>query len=96
LDRTDYLFIIGYEGNTAIVSGQAKRKYGKLTTAELLERGLVKAAFCSADFAADVTELELVRADMERRSGNPYSLEDLRRLFGVYGVPEGIKRVTVA
>ena len=96
MDRGDYLFIIGYDGDTAIVSGQAKRKYGKLSTADLLERGQMKAAFCSADYAADTEELELVAAAVAERSGQPYSVDDLRRLFGVYGVPEGIRKVTIA
>lgn len=96
MDRADYLFTIGYDGDTAIVSGQAKRKYGKLSTADLLDIGLMKAAFCSADYATDATELEMVAAAVTERSGRAYTVDDLRRLFGVYGVPEGIRKVTVA
>ena len=96
MDRADYLFILGYDGETAIVSGQAKRKYSKLSTAELLETGLIKAAFCSADYAGDPKELEMVVAALAERSGQEYTVDDLRRLFGVYGVPDGIRKVTVA
>ena len=96
VNRADFLFVIGYDGDKAVVHGQQRRRYGKLGTAGLLEQGLYKAAFCSAEFSGKAEELELVRAAMERISGQPSSVEDLRKLFGVYGVPDNIKRVVVA
>ena len=102
MKRADYLFVIGYDGDKAVVHGQQRRRYGRLTTRQLLDRGLYKAAFCSADYAlqtgaADAgEELESVRAAMERITGQPHTVEDLRKLFGVFGVPAEIKRVIVA
>ena len=48
LSREDFVFTIGYDGASAIVDGRAKRQYGKLTTMELAEEGLYRAAFASA------------------------------------------------
>jgi hypothetical protein len=96
VNRADFLFVIGYDGDKAVVHGQQRRRFGKLDTAQLLEQGLYKAAFCSAEFSGKADELELVRAAMEQVAGQPCSLEDLRKLFGVYGVPDNVKRVVVA
>jgi hypothetical protein len=96
VNRADFLFVIGYDGDKAVVHGQQRRRFGKLDTAQLLEQGLYKAAFCSAEFSGKADELELVRAAMEQVAGQPCSVEDLRKLFGVYGVPDNIKRVVVA
>jgi hypothetical protein len=91
--RADFLFVIGYDGDTALVHGQQRRRYGKLTTQQLLDRGLYKAAFCSAAHAESATEMELVRAEIERVTRRPCSLNDVSKLFGVFGVPAEIKRV---
>ena len=102
MKRADYLFVIGYDGDKAVVHGQQRRRYGKLTTRQLLDQGLYRAAFCSADYALQnaaagaAEEVELVRATMEQLTSRPYTVEDLRKLFGVFGVPAGIKRVIVA
>lgn len=102
MKRADYLFVIGYDGDKAAVHGQQRRRYGRLTTRQLLDEGLYKAAFCSADYAVQTKasgaaeELELVRAAMEQVTGRPCTVEELRKLFGVFGVPAGIKRIIVA
>ncbi|MCY4482685.1 MAG: hypothetical protein OXC12_07410 [Spirochaetaceae bacterium] len=96
VNRADFLFVIGYDGDKAVVHGQQRRRFGKLDTAQLLEQGLFKPAFCSAEYSGKADELELVRMAMERIGGQPCSVEDLRKLFGVYGVPDNIKRVVVA
>jgi len=100
--RADYLFVIGYDGDKAVVHGQQRRRYGKLTTSQLLDQGLYKAAFCSADYALQngtagaAEELASVCAAMEQITGRPHAVEDLRKLFGVFGVPADIKGVIVA
>ena len=96
MNRADFLFVIGYDGDKAVVHGQQRRRFARLDTAQLLEQGLYKAAFCSAEFAGKADEWEMVRTAMEQVTGQDYSVDDLRKLFGVYGVPENIKRVVVA
>lgn len=94
--REDFIFVIGYDGDTAIIDGRAKRRYGKLKTAELAEAGFFKAAFCSALFSGDEQEMQLVLDAYNQGEETSYSgVDDLKRLFGVYEVPEAITKVKV-
>jgi hypothetical protein len=60
LSREDFVFTIGYDGPAAVVDGQAKRWYGSLSTAELAEKGLFRAAYSSAIYSKDPGELQTV------------------------------------
>jgi hypothetical protein len=51
LNREDFIFTIGYDGPHAVVDSQAKRRYGSLSTRELAERGLFRAAYASVVYA---------------------------------------------
>jgi hypothetical protein len=94
--REDFVFCIGYEGATAIVDGRLLRQNASRSTRELAEKGLFKQALCSALFTANAGELEEVLALYNKRtSSTVQSVEDLMRIFGVSGVPEGVKKVTV-
>ena len=84
LSREDFVFTIGYDGPTAVVDNQAKRKYGNLSTQQLAEKGLFRAAYSSAVYSRNPEELKLV-AEAYGRLGI-HSLVDLsvlERLFGV-------------
>jgi len=102
--RRDFVFTIGYEGDTAVVDGAMKKRYGSLSTVELAEKQLYKQAVCSAVYE-EVTQkqgnsgevalrrvLEIYNSDTERKIG---SVEELKRTFGVYEVPEGVGKVMV-
>ena len=102
--RRDFVFTIGYEGDTAVVDGAMKKRYGSLSTVELAEKQLYKQAVCSAVYE-EVTQkggnsgevalqrvLENYNRDTERKIG---SVEELKRTFGVYEVPEGVGKVMV-
>jgi hypothetical protein len=94
LPREDFIFTIGYDGPAAVVDGQAKRRYGPLSTAELANRGLFRAAWSSAVFSGDKAEKELVLDAYNRAAGTSYRAEDpLDRLFGVF--PVNVKRAIV-
>jgi hypothetical protein len=88
LSREDFVFTIGYDGPVAVVDNQAKKKYGKLSTGELAEKGLFRAAYSSALYSKDPAELKLV-AEAYGRTGGPEAgqpvpdLSSLDRLFGV-------------
>jgi len=69
LSREDFVFTIGYDGPTAVVDNQAKRKYGKLSTRELAEKGLFRAAYSSAVYSKDPKELILVARAYMRLEG---------------------------
>jgi hypothetical protein len=94
--REDYVFCIGYEGSTAIVDGRLFRRHGSGTTLQLAEAGLFKQAISSAIFAGNTQELNAVVALFNQKTSSPVgSVEELKRIFGVSGVPEGVKKVTV-
>ena len=48
LSREEFIFTIGYDGPVAVIDGQAKKLYSKLSTRELAEKGLYRAAYSSA------------------------------------------------
>lgn len=100
LPRQDFIFTIGYDGPIAVVDNQAKKKYGKLSTKELAEKGLFRAAYSSAVFSGNKEEFKLV-ADAYKRLGGDFpegfdadlsdaALSALSRLFGV--IPVDVKR----
>jgi hypothetical protein len=86
LSREDFVFSIGYDGAAAIVDGRAKRQYGKLSTMELAEEGLYRAAFASA-FYEKGKKPELMQEFIQffnSKAGTSYTkAEELQRLFGV-------------
>jgi len=102
ISRGDFVFTIGYEGNTAVVDGAMKKRYRSLSTVELAEKKLYKQAVCSAVYEESTRKqgnsggealqrvLEIYNSDTERKIG---SVEELKRTFGVYEVPEGIGKV---
>jgi hypothetical protein len=86
LSREDFVFSIGYDGAAAIVDGRAKRQYGKLSTMELAEEGLYRAAFASA-FYDQEKKPEIMREFIQlfnSKAGTSFTkAEELQRLFGV-------------
>jgi hypothetical protein len=86
LSREDFVFTIGYDGASAIVDGRAKKEFGKLTTMELAEEGLYRAAFASAlfDLKKDPGPMKDFIQFFNSKAGTSYEkAEELQRLFGV-------------
>jgi hypothetical protein len=87
LSREDFMFTIGYDGPIAVVDGQAKKKYGKFSTAELANTGLFRAAYCSALRSGSPADLDAVITSYNAASGSTLTRESpLGRLFGVYPI----------
>ena len=90
LPREDFVFTIGYDGPAAVVDKQAKRKYGKLSTRELVGKGLFRAAYSSAVYSGNQDDLEFVvnafRALGDADSSGADNSAALDRLFGVFVV----------
>ena len=80
LSREDFVFTIGYDGPAAVVDKQAKRKYGKLSTRELAEKGLFRAAYSSAVYSGNQDDIKYL-ADLTHAD-----LSAMDRLFGVFVV----------
>ena len=87
LSREDRIFTIGYDGPAALVDRQAKKRYGALSTRELAEQGLFRAAYSSALCSGDPSEMEAVVELYNRAAGTAYTVASpLDRLFGVFPV----------
>jgi hypothetical protein len=106
LSREDFVFTIGYDGPNAVVDKEAKRRYGSLSTRELAERGLFRAAYASVVYAlgpersggqnpgAGESELAALVEIYNRVSGSQLTAgSPLDRLFGVF--PVEVKRAIV-
>jgi len=92
LKRNDFVFTIGYQGETAIVDGAARKRYGTLTAPELLDEGLFRAAFCAAMYDGELDTF--VPKYREVTGIDVRSAEDLQRMYGVFGIPESIRSVS--
>jgi hypothetical protein len=94
LSREDFVFTIGYDGPLAVVDGQAKRRYGSLSTRQLAELGLFRAAYSSAVFSGDPSDMETVLEFYNKAANGSYAPDSsLDRLFGVF--PVEVKRATI-
>ncbi len=96
IGRKDFVFTIGYDGSTAVVDGSLKRRFGSLNTAQLAEKGLFKQALCSAVYDEAAEDLRQVLESYNARTEHKLAgVEELKRMFGVFEVPQGITRVLV-
>jgi len=85
ITREDFIFAIGFEGATAVVDGKAKRQFGKLSTMELAEKGLYRAAYASALFSGKAEEIKSFIDFFNSKARTSYTeAAQLSRLFGVY------------
>ena len=94
LSREDFVFTVGYDGPAAVVDTHAKRKYGRLSTRELAEKGLFRAAYSSAVYSKDPQEQRFVAEAYHKLAGraevSDAEVAALGRLFGVF--PVEVKR----
>ncbi|MCL2191381.1 MAG: hypothetical protein FWB79_05280 [Treponema sp.] len=85
LSREDFIFTIGYDGPTAVVDGKAKKRYGSLSTRQLAEKGLFRAAYSSAVWSKEPADMDAVVEIYNRISGSSLTVNSqLDRLFGVF------------
>ena len=96
MTREEFVFSVGFQGEAAIVDGKARKDNKKLTTAELAEKGLFRAAFCSALYNDSESEMKLVLEAYNSKGGTSMeTVDDMKKMLGIYTVPDGIKKVTV-
>lgn len=85
ISREDFIFAIGFEGAVAVVDGKAKKEVGKLSTVQLTEKGLYRAAFSSALYSRKPDEMKAFIESFNAKAGTHYTdVAQLSRLFGVY------------
>lgn len=91
MNREDFIFTTGYDGNAAVVDSRAKKQYGKLSTNELLEAGLFKPALCSAIFSKNDDEIKAVLEKYNSFTDKKLENEaQLKLVLGVQRLPEEI------
>ena len=94
LSREEFIFTIGYDGPAAVIDNQAKKRYSSLSTRELAEKGLFRAAYSSAIWSKDSQEMAAVIEIYNRMSCASVSPDSSpERLFGVF--PVEVKRSIV-
>lgn len=92
--REDYIFTIGYDGETAIVDKKAKKRYGKMSTQQLVGQGLFREALKSVLFEKDNRGIEAVIAAYNQAENASFATaEELMRLFGVDSVRSDISKI---
>ena len=82
--REDFIFTIGYDGPAAVIDSHAKKLYSKLSTGQLAEKGLFRAAYASAVWSKDPKEQEIVAEIYNKITGSSVTASALQRLFGVF------------
>ncbi len=88
MQRSDFIFTVGYEGMVALIDNHAKRRYAKYGTLELAEAGLLRAAFCSALYSGDEKEQQQLLDWYREHSGVPATnFEQLKSYYGVFEIP---------
>jgi len=96
MKQQEYIFTIGFSGNTAIVDGAAMKQYGKMGSDELAERGLFKPALAAAFFSGDTEALNRIVASYNRAAGTNFEGPDqIMRVFGLEPAPENLEKVKV-
>jgi hypothetical protein len=94
ISREDFIFTVGYEGNTAIVNSRLKRTSGRLSAGALAEKGLFKAAIAAAVYDNGDADLALILEIYNGQTDKPLgSTAELKRTFGVLEVFDTIDRV---
>ena len=93
MKREDFIFTVGFQGNTAIVDRKAQRSFRGSTIDDLISRELFGAAFRAAIFDSDDAAMERIRLAYNESFDADYeSAMQLKRLFGVDMVPEDVAR----
>jgi hypothetical protein len=84
ISREDFIFTIGYDGATAIVDAKARSQYGKMSTSQLMEHSLFRAAFASTLYSGDPEDFRNFTDAFNAKAGLSYTeQESFKRLFGI-------------
>ncbi len=93
MKREDFIFTIGYDGDSAVVDSKAKKKYSSYTTAQLLEEGFFKPALCSAIYSKNNEEFKAVLEKYNLSTDKPLvSIDQLKLVLGVHRLPDEITK----
>lgn len=90
MKREDFISVIGYHGDLALVDKKLKHRLRNKSTQQLIDEGQFKAAFCQS-FMAGEQDRQLVLSAYNQLSQSTYTDKELEKLFGVFAVPEKVK-----
>ncbi|MBN2532005.1 MAG: hypothetical protein JXB88_03890 [Spirochaetales bacterium] len=94
ISREDFMFTVGYQGNTAIVDEISRRKYGKLRSIDLAKQGMFKPALCAALYSGEESDITAVLVQYNELAAKEISsIDELRKVYGVTKVPDEIEKV---
>ncbi len=94
MKQDDFVFTVGYNGSEAIVNKETEQAGRNLSVKELVDKGLYKPALSKALFNNDSDGIQYLINKYNEISGSSYHSEmQIKRLFGVYAVPEEISKV---
>ena len=89
----NFMFTIGYQGDSALVDRANLEKYGNMEESELLAAGLYKPAFSRALYKEDQEGMERVLSSYNSKTPQKYkNLEEIKKAFGVFSVPQNITK----
>lgn len=94
MTKADFVWTVGYSGNTALVNKTMKARFKNPDFGLLLDEGFLRAAFCVAiwEEAKEGKSLDDFVAVFNQRTGLAMSIDEIKRLLGVYKVPDdGVK-----
>ncbi len=91
IKKHDFIWTIGFQGNTAIVNKRQRTESRDITPSVLLAEGMLRAAFSSAlweqEIESKATALEDFRLLFVKATGLDIGLDNIKRMLGVYQVP---------
>ena len=94
LRRDDFVWCVGYQGDAAVVDTRAKKTYGKLSSKQLLEKGLFRPACSAAIYDnSDADMQQVIDAYNAATGAKLSSAEEMKRLLGISAVPDDISTV---
>ena len=94
ISREDFMFTVGYQGNTAIIDGISRMKYSKLSINELAEKGMFKSALCGALYSGKKEDLTMVLTLYNKHAERKIpSIDELKKVYGVSKTPDEIEKV---
>ena len=93
IKKADFIWHIGFQGNTALVNRRQVQSFRNSAPEALLAAGFFRAAFCSALWESEVEKREGAMEAFVQAFGQTTELrptvDELKRMMGVYQIPEG-------
>ncbi len=97
MTKQEFVWTVGFNGNTAIINRQMKERNKDLSPKNLLEQGLVRPAVCSAlwDSQTNVGALDEFAKQFSQKTAIEIDADGLKRLVGVYTIPQNIRTLAL-